>query len=94
MNRNYDYHWGELEPVGSTNVSCSPTYHGQEAFSETELQAVRDHVLGLGGDVVYSLSLHSYGQLIMYPYGYTADLPEDAEDLQRLGDLVRSQVGT
>lgn len=72
-NRNFDFHWGE---VGASNQGCADTYRGDTAFSEPETRAVRDAVIKLKGSCKFYLSLHSYGNYILYPWGWTSQLPE------------------
>jgi carboxypeptidase T len=98
-NRNYGYMWGTLNVNTSSHVPGDDTYVGPRAFSEPEVRAVRDLVARqLPGGV---LTYHSYSQLILYPWGYTADPVVDqgdhaelrglAEDMQR---LIRGVHGT
>merc|ERR1719158_270023 len=67
-NRNWDFHWDE---GGASDSSCSQTYHGPRAFSEVEARNVRDFVLARKGQIKYYQTLHSYSQLILFPWGYT-----------------------
>ena len=69
LNRNYSYKWGG---AGSTNLKCDLTYRGTEAFSEPETTALRDFVLA-HANVHTLVSLHTYSELILYPWGYTRD---------------------
>lgn len=68
-NRNFDFHWGE---VGASSLSCADTFKGQTAFSEPETQIVRDLMLSLSGRAKMYLTLHSYGNYLLYPWGYTS----------------------
>ena len=75
LNRNYGYRWGCCG--GSSATPSSETYRGPSAFSEPETQVVRDFVLA-HPDIAVAVSFHTYGELILYPYGYTyTDVPED-----------------
>lgn len=38
------------------------------------------------------LTFHSYGQYILYPWGYDKKLPPDYEDLQRVGDIAAQRI--
>ena len=64
-------------------------YHGPEAFSEPETAAVRDFILGLNGSVKYFNNQHSYSQLILLPWGYTSDPPENSFELVRNKHISR-----
>ena len=82
LNRNFGYRWGCCG--GSSSYTGSNTYRGPAPFSEPESQALRDFVIA-HPRLTMSFSLHTYGELILYPYGYTyLDLPPDmeADDLQ------------
>lgn len=75
LNRNYGYRWGCCG--GSSPVPGSETYRGPAPFSEPETQTVRDFVAA-HPDITVAISFHTFGELILYPYGYTYDdLPED-----------------
>ena len=43
-NRNWGYHWGES---GVSNDKCSDIYPGPEAFSEIEMQNIKNFVESL-----------------------------------------------
>jgi carboxypeptidase T len=85
-NRNYGYMWGTLNVSTSSHVPSDQTYIGPRAFSEPETRAVRDLVareLFVG-----VLSYHSYSQLILYPWGYTAQPIADPDDHTELRELA------
>ena len=80
LNRNYSYRWGCCE--GSSGVPSSISYRGPSAFSAPETRALRDFVASrvIGGvqQIRTHITLHTNGQLILWPYGYTkADIPAD-----------------
>lgn len=86
LNRNYDYKWACCG--GSSGSKSSITYRGPKPFSAPETRALRDFVNGRVVDgrqqIRTHVTLHTNGQLILWPYGYTkADLPADMsrEDL-------------
>ncbi|KAH8302209.1 hypothetical protein KR044_004078 [Drosophila immigrans] len=94
-NRNFDFHWGE---VGASSYSCADTFKGVTAFSEPETQIVRDLLLKLTGRGKFYLTLHSYGNYLLYPWGWTSDLPSDwriiDEVAQAGADAIKSSTGT
>ncbi|HNW36187.1 MAG TPA: M14 family metallopeptidase, partial [Candidatus Ozemobacteraceae bacterium] len=80
LNRNYGYQWGN---VGASNSPSSDTYHGKNAFSEPESQAIR----ALYGREHFqaAASFHSYSELILYPFGYAYNVPcPDEATLKKL----------
>ncbi|XP_064089088.1 carboxypeptidase B-like [Macrobrachium nipponense] len=68
LNRNFGYQWGGL---GTSGNPCSEVYKGTSAFTERESKTLRDVMLPLNGKLKAYLSLHSYGQYILYPWGYS-----------------------
>ncbi|XP_049827686.1 carboxypeptidase B-like isoform X1 [Schistocerca gregaria] len=86
-NRNFDFHWME---VGASDDPCSTTYAGAEVFSEPETRALRDYILANADRIKLYLTFHSYGPLILYPWGYTTEPPEDWETLDALGRLANA----
>lgn len=80
LNRNYDYRWGCCG--GSSDSPRSITYRGPAPFSAPESRAMRDFVNSrvVGGvqQIRAHVSLHTNGELVLWPYGYTyADVPPD-----------------
>ena len=70
LNRNYGFHWNE---GGSSSNPCDPqTYHGPKAWSEIETQSVRDYILKRKGEWIFYNSIHSFAQVILLPWAYTA----------------------
>ncbi|XP_053953346.1 carboxypeptidase B [Anastrepha ludens] len=94
-NRNFDYHWGE---VGASSLSCADTYKGKTAFSEPETKALRDLMLTLTGRAKFYLTLHSYGNYLIYPWGWTSDLPDTWADIDAIAqvgaDAIKAATGT
>jgi len=86
LNRNYSYKWG-YDNIGSSPTPASDVYRGSAAFSEPETQAVRNfcalHHFAL------CISYHSYGDLILYPWGYAALNTMDQELFAALGDTLK-----
>jgi hypothetical protein len=76
LNRNYGYQWG-YDNSGSSPYTGDETYRGPSAFSEPEIQAVRDFCND--HEFAVALNYHSYGNYLLYPWGY-ADIytPDNA----------------
>ncbi|KAJ8932661.1 hypothetical protein NQ314_014538 [Rhamnusium bicolor] len=88
-NRNFDFNW---MLAGASNWQCSQTYAGRGAFSEPEAKAVSNFFLANRDIIKLFIDLHSYGQLLMYPWGHTTDPPADADTLRSLGDRVNDAI--
>ncbi|MBQ0930578.1 hypothetical protein KAK07_17675 [Ideonella sp. 4Y16] len=99
LNRNFTFNWNITNGQGSSSSACADTYRGPSAGSEPEIQAVQAYVRSLWpdrrgtgvGDAAprdtsgIHIDLHSYGQLVLWPWGSTATLSGNATDLQTLG---------
>ncbi|XP_065147861.1 carboxypeptidase A1-like isoform X5 [Paramisgurnus dabryanus] len=79
-NRNWDAGFGG---PGASSNPCSVTYHGPSAHSEPEVKAIVDFVKS-HGNIKTFLSIHSYSQKLLYPYGYTSTPAKDQEELHEL----------
>lgn len=88
VNRNWGTGWGG---AGSSGTSSSEVYRGTSAFSEPETQAMRDFILARP-NLRAQLDIHSYSQLILWPYGYTPALPPDQEYYQDVGLDMQSLI--
>lgn len=88
-NRNFDVHWMES---GSSDDPCKITYAGPEPFSEVETRNLKGVVESLGNCTKLYLTFHAFGPLILYPWGYNTDLPNDWATLDKLGRDVSKAI--
>ena len=77
-NRNFDFQWAT---VGSSSSPCSETFHGSEPFSEVETRNVRDFVTPLKDQLKHFIDVHSYSQIVITPWGYTSEVPDDWDEV-------------
>ena len=97
LNRNFAFQWGCCG--GSSDYECDLTYRGPSAASEPETQAVQVYVRSqfpdqreddlstpapLDATGVF-LDIHSYSELILWPWGFTATEAPNGPQLQTLG---------
>lgn len=75
LNRNYGYAWG-IDDIGSSPDPSSDVYRGPAAFSEPEIQALRDFIVGR--EFVTRHSHHCRGHLLLYPWGHVNTLCPDS----------------
>ena len=80
LNRNYDYRWGCCG--GSSSNPAAWNYRGPAPFSAPETRVVRDFVNSRVVDgrqqIKVHVTLHTNGQQVLWPYGYTKrDVPPD-----------------
>jgi hypothetical protein len=99
LNRNYPFHWGG---PGASSSACQETYRGASAGSEPETQAVVNYVRSIFPDLrpddtttaapdttqgVF-LDIHSYSQLVLWPWGDTTTMAPNAAALEILGRRI------
>ena len=88
MNNDSAGAWGG---VGSSHDPSEDIYCGESPFSEPETQAIRDLVMQ--HDFSICLDFHSYGELVMWPWGYTTNLTADNDALVSLGTRLAALNG-
>ncbi|KAI7812032.1 Cpa5 protein, partial [Triplophysa rosa] len=79
-NRNWDAGFGG---GGSSNNPCTETYRGPSPHSEPEVKAIVDFVKS-HGNIKAFVSIHSYSQMLLYPYGYKSTPAKDQAELHEL----------
>jgi hypothetical protein len=65
---------------GSTNP-CFDTFSGDSPGSEAETANIVNFLRQNGQNIDAYLTVHSYGQMWLYPWGFTSALPADYLDL-------------
>lgn len=90
LNRNYGYEWAH-DDFGSSPTPSVETYRGTAPFSEPETAALRDFIASHA--FTTSLSFHSYGDLVLYPWGYDLLDTPDHPVFFALGDSMATQNG-
>ncbi|XP_014667238.1 PREDICTED: carboxypeptidase B-like [Priapulus caudatus] len=78
--------------VGASNDPCSDTYAGATPDSEVETRNIRDYILPIAKDIKAFITIHSYTQLWLIPWGYTTGLPSDYDDLYDLAMRATSAL--
>ena len=72
LNRNYDINWG-YDDEGSSSPISSETYRGREPASEPEVQAHQTLIDRM--KFKFLVTYHSYGPLLLYPFGWQIQTP-------------------
>lgn len=91
LNRNFPLSWNS---TGSSGNPCHYDFSGPSAASELETQRIMQFLeqrVKLDRIRTY-LSLHSYSQLIMFPYGHTAERVENYADLKEIGQKAADKI--
>jgi carboxypeptidase T len=99
LNRNFSATWNTTGGQGSSGAACNLTFRGPTAGSEPETQAIESYIRSLWPDrrgpglndpapadtSGIHLDIHSFSQLVLWPYGETAAPAPNATALQTLG---------
>jgi carboxypeptidase T len=99
LNRNFSFGWNSTGGVGSSGNACSDVYRGPAPASEPEVKAVEAYIRslwpdrrgpGLGDPAAADTSgihidLHSYSELVLWPWGSTDAAAPNGTALQTLG---------
>ncbi|CRL07711.1 CLUMA_CG020665, isoform A [Clunio marinus] len=94
-NRNFAFNFltaDETGNLGASKIPCSDTYAGPSAFSEPETLALETYIASIREKFDVYLSFHSYGHLILYPFGHTIYNITDYEMLQDIGDAMAAKT--
>ncbi len=97
LNRNFTFGWNSAD--GSSGDECEETFRGPYAASEPETQAMEDYLRSIFPDnrgpgstdaapddtSGIHLDIHSYGELILWPWGTTSTPAPNGIQLQTLG---------
>ena len=88
LNRNYSFRWGG---AGASHSPYSDTYCGPSAFSEPETQVMKKFMEDYG-NVKTLLSYHSYGELVLYPWGGIYEPVENENDRKAFIAMAREMA--
>jgi hypothetical protein len=90
LNRNFGYEWG-YDDEGSSPYTDDPTYRGPSAFSEPELQNMK--AFTQAHTFVSTVYLHSYSNLVLWPWGYDYLVTPDEPLFSIMGDSMSAYNG-
>ena len=88
LNRNYPFQWAV---AGSSSNPDSDIYHGPSPGSEPETTAMMQF-FGTR-DFRTALSVHTFSDLWLSPWGYVPQFPPDWPEMQEIGDLAVTETG-
>ncbi|XP_039073416.1 carboxypeptidase O [Hyaena hyaena] len=89
LNRNFNVSWCS---IGASKNCQDMTFCGTGPVSEPETKAVSSFIESEKGNIVCFLTMHSYGQLILTPYGYTKNKPSNYEELIQVGQKAANAL--
>uniref|UniRef100_I3K2Q6 Carboxypeptidase B2 n=1 Tax=Oreochromis niloticus TaxID=8128 RepID=I3K2Q6_ORENI len=86
LNRNFDVDWGIK---GSSQNPCEEINCGPFPESEPETQAVANFLRRHKDTVQLYITIHSYSQMLIFPYSYTFDQAENHNDLVSTAQRIK-----
>jgi len=92
LNRNFNFRWG-LQ--GVSHNPCGETYCGPSGGSEPETQVVQNELMRLAPTLLAMVTVHSYGNMWMFPWGNTVNYVGNTCDrVPDHAELMRVAVAT
>lgn len=72
----------DFSESGASDNPCEEIYQGSGPFSEPESRAVRDFILAHKNDIQAVITMHTYSQIWVHPFGHQRfSYPDDVDDL-------------
>ncbi|XP_060053528.1 mast cell carboxypeptidase A isoform X2 [Erinaceus europaeus] len=91
LNRNFNVSWNAFP---ETKNPCSPLYRGPAPESEKETKAVTDFIRRNLKSIKAYITVHSYSQMLLFPYGYTPEMPPTYKDLNKVAKIGTDVLST
>ncbi len=88
INRNYPYAWNSCN--GSSNSQSAQDYHGPSGASEPETVVMMNLVKAIRP--VFSISYHSYSEIVIYPFGCEGQHTPTKEVVESIGAEMASLI--
>lgn len=104
LNRNHSHRWNN---GGSSGSQCNLTYRGTSAASEPEVDLLQQFVRTIIPDqrgtgdsdaapddaMGIFITMHSYSDLVLWPWGYTTGAAPNRDGLKAVGDKLGDLTG-
>ncbi|XP_037698978.1 carboxypeptidase B [Choloepus didactylus] len=90
-NRNFDAGWCK---TGASQSPCDETYCGPYVESEKETKALVDFIHKNLASIKGYLTIHSYSQMMLYPYSYAYKLTDNNEELNNLAKAAVKELAS
>ncbi|XP_012638278.2 carboxypeptidase B [Microcebus murinus] len=90
-NRNFNAGWCE---TGASRSPCADTYCGSAAESEKETKALADFIRSHLSSIKAYLTIHSYSQMLLYPYSYDYKLPANNVELNTMAKTAVKELAS
>ncbi|XP_056419134.1 carboxypeptidase B-like [Hyla sarda] len=91
LNRNFNISWCD---IGSSDDPCTEIYCGKCPGSEVETKNVANFILNNLSSIKAYISIHSYSQMLLYPYSYTFDPAPNSQELDEISEGAVSALSS
>ncbi len=81
--------WGSI-PGGTSHSASSSVYCGPSPASEAETQVMVDLILA--HDFIFGVSYHTYGEMVIWSWGYTSSPTDDSDLITDIGEAMASRI--
>jgi carboxypeptidase T len=82
--------WGAVPSWANSHVSDNECYDGPGSTSEAENQAISS--IFLNNNISASITYHTYGETVMWPWGYTNGVTPDNTYLSSVGQQIAQRI--
>lgn len=89
LNRNFDANWCT---EGASSSPCSEIYCGAFPESEPESQALANFLRANKDQVLVYISIHSYSQMLLFPYSYSTEQVPNHQDLLEMAKEAAQKI--
>ncbi|NXD13857.1 CBPB1 Carboxypeptidase, partial [Nothocercus nigrocapillus] len=90
-NRNFNAGWCTL---GASDNPCDDIYCGSEPESEKETKALADFIREHLSSIKAYFTIHSYSQLLLFPYSYTYAYPSNFLELNSIAAAASKELAS
>jgi Zinc carboxypeptidase len=77
---------------GASSISCSDTFAGPSAFSESETRDMANYYRSVANQVTVFISIHAFGQMLLVPYGHTTERLDNYDEAVGIGQLAINRL--
>jgi len=91
LDSNWGFHWNVTN--GASTDPCSKIFRGSHPFSEIEIVNVRDFLLKNKEQLKFYMNLGSYGEMVLMPWAYTDEEPDNIDQLIEVATLGADAMG-